>query len=341
MKISFTADLHLSGFVSDLTDPATDLPERLSEKKKVLYNLIEELKKRGCSKLIIAGDLLHNKSVIYSLAQSVMLHFIRDNKDINFIVIDGNHDLSGKGKKVVSALECLDSESNVKRVQFDQVVKAEDFIFIPYSIDLQKLIRENSGKILVSHFGLNEAVLNCGTSIVSDVSLKDLAGRYEFAFIGHYHTPQEIIREDIKYYSIGSITQTDWGEKNEEKRFLIFDTETGEVESVPTEGYKRHYEILITEENKKEVLEQAREMRNKGDYVVLKKSEKVDTSDISKEFAVIDKSEKIMTARGISMSMSEKSKLERYVEVTEVAQEDREWIVNESLDIIQTCAGSV
>ena len=128
MKIGFTADLHLSGFVSDLTDPATDLPERLSEKKKVLYNLIEELKKRGCSKLIIAGDLLHNKSVIYSLAQSVMLHFIRDNKDINFIVIDGNHDLSGKGKKVVSALECLDSESNVKRVQFDQVVKAEDFV---------------------------------------------------------------------------------------------------------------------------------------------------------------------------------------------------------------------
>jgi len=341
VKIGFTGDLHLSGFVSDLTDPTTDLPERLSEKKKVLYNIVGRLRERGCNKLIIAGDLLHNKSVIYSLAQSVLLDFVREHKDINFITIDGNHDLSGKGRKVVSALKCLDSESNVKRVQFDQVVKAEDFVFIPYSVDLPKLIRENSGKILVSHFGLNEAVLNCGTSIVADVSLKDLAGRYEYAFLGHYHTAQDIVTENIKLYYTGSITQTDWSEKNEEKRFLLFDTETGEVESIPTEGYKRHHELLITTENKKEVLEQARELRDKGDYVILKKTEKVETSDISREFAVVDKTEKVLSSRGISMSMADRDKVVRYLEVSETPQEDREWIINEGLDIIQTCAGSI
>jgi len=341
VKLTFTADLHLSGFVSDLTDPATDLPERLSEKKKVLYSIIGEMKQRNSNTLIIAGDLLHNKSVIYSLAQSVLLDFIRENKDINFIVMDGNHDLSGKGKIVVSALKCLDSESNVKRVQFDQVVKADDLIFIPYSINVVKHVRENSGNILISHFGLNEAVLNCGASIVSDVSLKDIAGRYKYGFLGHYHTPQDIIREDIKLYYMGSITQTDFSEKNEDKRFLIFDTETGEVESILTEGYKKHYEFIITNDNKKEILEQARELRSHGDYVVLKKMEKVETSDISKEFAVIDKSEKTLSSRGISVSMSEKAKIERYIEVTEVSQEDREWIINEGINIVESCSGEI
>ena len=341
MKISFTADLHLSGFVSDLTDPATDLPERLSEKKKVLYSIIGEMKQRNSNTLIIAGDLLHNKSVIYSLAQSVLLDFIRENKDINFVVIDGNHDLSGKGKTVVSALKCLDSEPNIKRVQFDQVVKAEDFVFIPYSMNLPKHIRENSGNFLVSHFGLNEALLNCGSSIVADISLKDLAGRYKYAFLGHYHTPQDIMREDIKLYYMGSITQTDWSEKNEEKRFLVFDTETGEVESILNKGYRKHFELMITNENKQEVLEQAREMKARGDYVILKKTEKVETSDISREFAVVDKTEKVLSSRGISMSMADRDKVVRYLEVSETPQEDREWIINEGLDIIQTCAGSI
>jgi len=341
VKITFTSDLHLSGFVSDLTDSTTDLPERLSEKKKVLYSIIEEMKKRGSEHLIIAGDLLHNKSVIYSLAQSVLLDFIRENKDIHFTVIDGNHDLSGKGRTIVSALKCLDSESNVARVQFNQVLKTEQFIFIPYSINVVKQVRENSGNILVSHFGLNEAVLNCGASIVSDVSLKDLVGRYKFAFLGHYHTPQEIINEYIKLYYMGSITQTDWSEKNENKRFLIFDTETGEVETILTKGYKKRYELLITNENKEEVVKQARELKSNGDYVILKKTEKVETSDISREFAIVDKTEKTLSSRGISMSMADKDKVVRYLEVSEVPQEDREWIANEALDIMQVCSGQV
>jgi DNA repair exonuclease SbcCD nuclease subunit len=341
VKITFTGDLHLSGFVSDLTDSTNDLPERLSEKKRVLYNIIEEMKKRGSNYLVIAGDLLHNKSVIYSLAQSVMLDFIRENKDIYFTVIDGNHDLSGKGKKIVSALKCLDSEPNVKRVQFDRVVWEDDIVFIPYSMNVVKEVKENSANILVSHFGLNEAVLNCGASIVSDIALRDLSDRYNFAFLGHYHTPQEIIRENIKLYYMGSITQTDWSEKNENKRFLVFDTETGEVESILTKGYKKRYELLITNENKEEVIKQARDFKANGDYVILKKTEKVETSDISKEFAVVDKTEKTLSSRGISMSMADRDKVVRYLEVSEVPQEDREWITGEALDIIQSCAGQV
>jgi len=34
--------------------------------------------------------------------------------------------------------------------------------------------------------------------------------------------------------------------------------------------------------------------------------------------------------------MADKDKVTRYLEVTEVPEEDRDWIIKESLDIIQT-----
>lgn len=342
MKIGITADLHLSGFSQDIVDSATNLPQRLAEKKKVCYNIIEDMKSRGCNIMIIAGDLLHNKSIIYSIAQSVMLNFIRRNMDITFIIIDGNHDLSGKGKNVVSSLECLDNEPNVVRIKKEGTIsELKDFFFVPYSMEISQIVKKNSSQYLVSHFGLNEALLNSGSSIISDVSLKDLTGRYNLAFLGHYHLPQSVERSNIKVYVPGSISQTDWTEKNEDKRFLIFDRETEEIESIPTVGYRKHFELVITNQNKIEVINQARELKSRGDYVILKKEEPVETSEISKEFIIIDKTSKDISNRGISTSMSDQEKIKRYEEIMKVDEGDREDIEKEALGVIQYCSGEV
>lgn len=343
MKIGFIADLHLSGFVNDMIESKSNLPERLNEKKVALYNAIDDLKARSCKILVIAGDLLHNKSLIYSIAQSVLLDFIRDNTDMEFIVIDGNHDLSSKGKISVSSLKCLDNEPNVIRVKSGETSSAglKDFLFVPYSISISKDIRDHFSKYLVSHFGLNEAQLNSGSSVVSDISIRDLIGKYEYAFLGHYHRPQEIILKDIKLYYTGSITQSDWSEKHEDKRFLIFDTETKQVESILTRGYRKYFELEIKNENREEVIAYARELKQQGGHVILKKTEDVNTLDISKEFVVVDKVGRDISQRGITMSMSEKDKLERYMEIMKVEEEDRAEILREGLDIIQSCSGEV
>jgi DNA repair exonuclease SbcCD nuclease subunit len=349
MKIGITADLHLSGFSQDIVDSATNLPLRLAEKKKVCYNIIGDMKVRGCNTLIIAGDLLHNKSIIYSIAQSVLLNFIRRNIDITFIVIDGNHDLSGKGKNVVSSLECLDNEPNVIRIKKEGTIsELKDFFFVPYSMEISQIIKNNGSQYLVSHFGLDEALLNSGSSIVSDVSLKDLTGRYSIAFLGHYHLPQLIESRKVRFDGAsirvcvpGSISQTDWTEKNEDKRFIIFDTETEEIESIATVGYKKHFELIITNQNKIEVINQARELKSRGDYVILKKEEEVETSEISKEFIIVDKTIKDISNRGISTSMSDLEKIRRYEEIMKVPEEDRSDTEREALDIIQSCSGQV
>jgi DNA repair exonuclease SbcCD nuclease subunit len=294
MKFAYTADWHLSGYTQDKI--VNELPERLYEKKTVLEGIGNYCRQNEVKTIVIGGDLLHNKSIIYSLAQSVLLDFFREYRDLNFIVFDGNHDLSGKGSKVVSALKSLDSEPNIRRISTATKMtcsEKSDILIVPYSENMIEAIKKSNAKYLFSHFGLSEATLNSGVSIVSDIRISDLAKKYQIVVLGHYHKPQDIIRDDIRIYYSGSITQNDWGEKEEEKRFLIIDTETDVIESIPTKGYKKFFNFQITNENKAEVIKQARELKEEGHNVKITRKEEVDLTEIAKEFVVMIKLKKI------------------------------------------------
>jgi len=339
MKAICIADIHLSGFSQDKI--VDNLPERLYEKKKVLSNISQYAINNGIKKIIIAGDVLHNKSIIYTVAQDFLISYIKESssKGLEFIIIDGNHDLSGKGKVVSSALKSLDNFENVTMIHYDKIMKNEDVLFVPYSVDLPEIIKSNKSKYLISHFGLNEALLNSGISIVSEVGIKDLSGKYRYVILGHYHKPQDIKSGGVELYYTGSITQNDWGEKNEIKRFLVIDTDNDIIESVPIEGYKQHFELSITKETKDEILSKARELKNQGHEVKFQKSEFFDTDDIEKEFVVIDKTEKDITNRGITSNMSVSEKLERFMDIKKVPSEKREFFKNKGIEIISSCSG--
>jgi len=339
MKFAYTADWHLSGYTQDKI--INGLPERLYEKKVVQENIGNYCRLNEIKTIIIGGDLLHNKSIIYSLAQSILLDFFREYKDLNFIVLDGNHDLSGKGSDVVSALKSLDNEPNVRRVSKPTRITDDsglDILIVPYSDNMIDAIKKSSAKYLISHFGLNEGTLNSGVSIISDIGLKDLVGKYQYVLLGHYHKPQEITKDNISVYYSGSITQNDWGEKGEEKRFLIVDTDTDTIESVPTKGYKKYFDLQITEENKTEVIKKARELKEEGHNVKITRKEAVDIDDINKEFMVVDKVEKDITNRGLSSTMSMRDKLMRYLEVNEIPEDKRDIYLQEALDIVNSVA---
>jgi len=335
MKFVYTADWHLSGYTQDKI--VNGLPERLYEKKVVQENIGNYCRLNEVKTIVIGGDLLHNKSIIYSLAQSVLLDFFREYKDLNFIVFDGNHDLSGKGSDVVSALKSLDNEPNIRRISKPTRITDEsglDILIVPYSDNMVDIIKNSSAKYLISHFGLNEGTLNSGVSIVSDIGIKDLVGKYQVVLLGHYHKPQEIIKDNIEVFYSGSITQNDWGEKEEEKRFLIVDTETGSIQSIPTTGYKKYFDLQITRENKTEVIKKARELKEEGHNVKITRKEEVDIDDVSNEFVVIDKVEKDITNRGLNSSMTMADKLLRYMEVNGIPEDKREMYAKEAANII-------
>jgi DNA repair exonuclease SbcCD nuclease subunit len=337
MRFAFSADIHLSRYSQDKIEDETNLPERLHSIKKALVELAEYCLKHDIVKVFLGGDLLHGKSIIYAIAQEIMLEYFRTYNTLEFYVIDGNHDLSGKGSDVVSALRPLENVQNVHWVRFDEICKFEqdDILLIPYSYNMLDTIKNNKSKILISHFGLSEATLNSGMSIISDISIRDLAGRYDLVLLGHYHKPQEIIRDNISIYYVGSPIQLDWGEKGDEKRFLIVDSDTMDIQSIPFTQYKKHIEIEVTSNNLTEALKAAKAAKNAGDHVKVIMREKVDLTSVQGEFNVVDKTEQDITNRGITSSMSEVDKFKRYLEIKEIPEDDHQKYLNVITAIIE------
>ena len=336
MKFLFTADIHLSRYGQDKVHPDSNLPERLNSIKDTLYQMGQYCRDNDINTFIIGGDIMHSKSIIYSIAQELLLQFLSDFEDIVFWILDGNHDLSGKGSDAISSLSAL---RNIPHVQWITGKPEGDpsQLFVPYTHNVVNDVKNGKSEILLSHFGLSEGVLNSGISIVSQIKLADLIGKYKLVLLGHYHKPQEIIRDDIQLYYVGSPIQLDWGEKGDEKRFLIVDTNTLQVESVPTTGYKKHVQLEINSSNRDQILEQAQKAKEAGDLVKLVKTETVEID--SDEFSVIDKSEKDITNRGITSSMSEADKLQRFLEIKEIPADKIERYMNVGLGIINNCEG--
>lgn len=341
MRFVFTADLHLTGYYQDKL--VNNLPERLLAIKTTIYNIANYCVQNEIENFIIGGDLLHNKSVIYSLALNTLLDFFRDFPKINFYLIDGNHDLSGRGvENVVSSIRVF-NEPNVKR--FENVERIENIVFIPYSHKVVENVRKNKGDFLVSHFGLNDAVLSSGISIVSDLGIRDLEKKYKVCLLGHYHKPQEIESSNTKVYYVGSPVQLDWGEKHEEKRFLVVDTETYLIESVPTTGFKKFFEFEVTKENKVKVLEEAKKLSEEGHYVrIVSKDKDTNWKEISKEISLenssivfVDRSEVDITNRGITTTMSTEKKLERFLQIKGVPEEKWKLYKEKAFSIISSC----
>ena len=335
MKFICIADIHLSMYYQDRI--IKGLPERLYYLKNVLTNISEYAISNEIKNIVIAGDVFHTKSIIHSLAQSILLDYINNNGSIDFSVIDGNHDMSSKSGEGVSALKCLDNCSNVNMIHEPCVY--EDIIFVPWDPrTMRQTIKESTQSYLVSHFGINEAMLNSGISIVSDIKAKDLA-HFKKCFVGHYHVPQEFANIHIP----GSIIQLDWGEKGEKKRFLIVDTEDDSVESVETSGYKQHIEIDLDTNDPSElseIYEKAKSLKDEGHEIKfnLMKGD-IDISPIKEDFRVIDKVEKDITNRGINTAMSKEDILNRYIEIREIPEEKREIFLHigkELIDATQT-----
>jgi DNA repair exonuclease SbcCD nuclease subunit len=316
MKFAFMSDIHLSKYGNDKEDDE-NTPERLGSIKKTLYFIMNYCQQNNIPNIIIGGDILHGKSIIYAVAQNLMLDFFEEMSSFQFFVLDGNHDLSGKGDLAVSALRPLKNIPNVTWIT-KTPLKTDNIIFIPYTSNIDEIVKQNSGTILVSHFGLNEAVVNSGISIRTNIKTSDLVGKYQLVLLGHYHKPQEIITDQIKILYSGSIIQLDWGEKDDEKRFLVVDSKKLDVQSILTEGYKKYIELKINESNKNQILETAEKIQNSGDHVRIVKTENVSFKKELDKFIVIDKTQKDITDRGITSSMSQIDKHKRFLEIKNI-----------------------
>lgn len=338
MNFAYIADIHLSSYSQDKIENTTNLPERLHGIKQSLDEVAMYCINNGIKYIFIGGDTLHGKSVIYAIAQELMIKYFQSYGEVlTFVVIDGNHDLSGKGNDVISALRPLQNIKNVIWVPFSEVERIENMLLVPYSYNMKDVIKNNKSDILISHFGLSEAMLNSGMSIVSDLNVKQLRGNYKLVLLGHYHKPQEMITDEISIYYAGSTIQIDWGEKGDEKRFLIVNSETLQVKSIPFTKYKKHIELVLNSENSDEILSIATKEKEAGNHIKIIKKEELDTSKFDDDFIVVDKTEADIINRGIESTMTDEDKLRKYLEIKKISPELHDRYFASATKIIEDC----
>ena len=333
-----SADWHFSNYSSDPVVKSTGLSEKLNSLVTTINNMIQYGRENKIKRQVVGGDVLHNKSVVHTFAMSVLIDLFKNNSDIEFILLNGNHDESSRSSDSVSGLKALDFIPNVHVIS--EVEKTENILFVPWKHVTKELFQKEKSDYVVSHFGLSEGQLNSGISIVSDVSLKNLSN-FKSVLLGHYHKNQYLKNEHTELWYTGSIIQLDWGEKNDEKRFLVVDSNTNNILSIPTIGYKKYCEFDINKENREEILKKIFDLKSEGHHIKLNKTDDVDVTDFKDDFNIVNKVEKDITNRGITSSMSSGDKLDRYMEIKEIPVEKKSSYKNIALDIIDKVSSGI
>jgi len=318
------ADIHCSEYQNDELNIESNLPRRLHEIINTLNKICKFAKTNNIENIDILGDIHHDKNIISTDAQNAFKGVLANNKHITFNIIAGNHDLSSTGDTQTSTIEVFDEYDNANIYTGSHKIE-DNITILPYSNKITEEFRSlESNTILLSHFGVSEAMLQSGIHVASSISMKDLT-KFKLVLLGHYHKPQELNREGTVLYYPGSIIHHNWNDKNEVKRFLVYDTETLEVQSIPITGITMYKEYTIDDEsNSNDILTQVTADKDSGHIVRVKRNVKETENDTNTLFEdqgihVIDKVEVDISQRGINTDMSDDDKLKRYLEIEEVS----------------------
>jgi len=214
LKILFFSDIHVYKHRGDekFIQIALDFIDYIGS-----YSIRNSIKH-----LIFCGDLFHTKTKIDSVDFIKVRDKIREiAKKLNFYFIIGNHDMpildSAEGSIIKAFDEYGKIIENYKWFDFDNI----RFHLVSYrkyaSMPEFKMSTKN---ILVMHqdiigFKMNDNYINKQEGL-NVQSLK----QFDLVFSGHYHIHQS--KGNIIY--IGSPFQINFGERNDVKGFVVFDT---------------------------------------------------------------------------------------------------------------------
>ena len=326
MRKIFIGDVHLSGFQDDPLD-SDELPLRLGLIMKSLEFIIAKGRELGITNYIFAGDLIHDKAIIYTVAQEVFKDFLNKNSDLTFSMIAGNHDMSSTGETQKCALAVFSEFANVEHCVMYEPKVVGNITYVPYCENFLDRIKTDiePNDILISHLGVNEAMLQSGLSRVDKITLNDLK-KFKLVLLGHYHKPQMIEGNGVTVHYPGLIFHRDWNDKNEQKQFLIFDDETLEVEVIPIDGLREYREYVITDEcDRASILQQVEISKNQGHVIRIRnQSTQKLTDEKPEDVLVIEQQEIDITNRGIQVTQTKEEQVKEYLKIKEIPDDEHD-----------------
>jgi DNA repair exonuclease SbcCD nuclease subunit len=243
-KLLFFSDLHCHNHSQFSTILANGRNSRLQDCLNIILQAQQVAADLHCDghkvSVFMLGDLFHSRTKLDIDVYSGAWGYVNSLAYLfPMYLLKGNHDCYSKCGDVHS-LEAFAEVCDV--IDEPRRIVAGDCTLnaFPYTDDVAKLVQDiqaaEPADMLLLHQALREgAVGPYGATGHGELSVKDLPlDRYKYVFAGDYHKRQWVVPNKVHY--IGSPLQLTFGEAGEFKAFTLVDTETWQVEDIPTQA---------------------------------------------------------------------------------------------------------
>lgn len=242
-KVIHCADIHIRTYL------------RLDEYEQQLNRFIEKCEEivSDCDpdevRILISGDIVHNKNQISSEQITMASAFIRRLSTIaKVIVIAGNHDMIVSNQSRMDSLTGIFQTAGFENAHYlDNMLGYESGIIVEdnvtwalYSIfdefrrpDIETAREQNPDNIVIGlyHGSIVGATLNNGTVMDSGLD-GDVFQGCDLVMAGDIHKRQELQRGDVKIVYPGSLIQQTFGETVSQHGFALWDLEKKSYEFI-------------------------------------------------------------------------------------------------------------
>ena len=249
-KIIACADIHIRNL------------RRQEEYQQQLKKFIEECKgiaeqyEEGEVRIVIAGDILHNKLDISGEGYTIASWLLKKLDAIaKTYVIAGNHDLNMSNVERMDPLSAIFRMCNFKQTYLmdkeldyeSGCLKDDNVVWCLYS-SFDKLSRPNIEEmrakypnctyIALYHGEIKNAKTDVGFTSENGVETSLFEG-VDFGILGHIHKRQELTQNGVPLVYCGSMIQKDHGENISGHGYVIWDVESQKYEAVDmkNDGY--------------------------------------------------------------------------------------------------------
>ena len=233
------------------------------------------LKERGVKTVLHLGDAFDSrKSIEYNSLQWTKRVVFEPMREYDVHMVVGNHDCYFKSTNKTNSPDLLLQDYENVKTYSDPTeieVDGEKILMLPWICDenvteTRKMMQDTTARYAMGHLELSGFEAYRGHKFEDGKGLVQPSefDKFEKVLSGHFHTRSD----NGKIYYMGNPYEMFWNDVNDSRGFVLFDTETGEIEYInnPNTLFS-----IITYEDTKHQLFNATEYRNKIVKVVVRK----------------------------------------------------------------------